>query len=241
MTLKGTMLLRAAGAVMVVGAATGGSAWGAVLTGAGSHLPIPSPNPGEPLRQGRAVSGVTAAGWDGTWTPPAQSPWVGTFTAKGPIPAGSSNPAGTTRYDFTTLTNGSLPIGTYFAFGDVDTGAGVTEQFILTAFDAAGAAITTEWLDEPFGVSGTGISSITTPGWEWNAGTSQYTIDGTTVTSTNPSLTMWLENNQQVYYMEVVRTAAFANFSLSAPLVPGPGAASLLAIGAGALVRRRRR
>ncbi len=217
----------------------------APLTGSGTNLPIPTFNPGEPPRQGRALSGVTGTAFNGTWTAPALTPWQGTFNAFGPVPAGTSSPAGTTRYDFSPLTAGLLPAGTFFAFGDVDGGSTVTEQFILSAFDAGGSLITTPWLDEPIGVSGVGTGGGgaflpgNLPGWDWNASLGQYTIDGTTVTGGNPSLTVWLESNTDMATLHVERVSTFANFSLSAP-IPEPASAALLLVGGLALGFRRR-
>jgi hypothetical protein len=191
------------------------------------------------------LSGVTGTEFNGTWTAPALTPWVGTFSAFGPVPAGTGSPAGLTRYDFTSLTAGLLPAGTFFAFGDVDSGAGVTEQFILSAFDSTGGLITTPWLDEPIGVSGVGTGGGgallpgNTPGWNWDAGLGQYTIDGTSVTGGNPTLTVFMENNTDMASLHVERISNFANFSLSAP-IPEPASAMLLLVGAAALGFRRR-
>ena len=235
-------ILRAAIITLTIGV-TGG-ALAAPLTGSGANLPIPSPNPGEPPRQGAALSSITTAGFDGTWTAPALSPWIGTFSAVGPVPASTTYPAGLTRYDFTTLTAGVAPAGTIFFFGDVDTGSTTAEKFILSASDAGGSLITTPWLDEPMGVSGVGTGSGgtilpgNTPGWEWDAALSQYTIDGTTVTGGNPSLAMWLTSNVDMAFLSVERTSAFANFSLSAP-IPEPSTAIML-LSVFALVERRR-
>lgn len=161
------------------------------------------------------------------------------------MPAGLSNPIGLTRYDFSTLPTGLLPVGTYFAFGDVDGGSSTNENFILQAFDAAGALITNAWLDQPIGVNGIGTGPGSTilpgnlPGWTWDAGTSTYTISGAGVTGGNPSLTVWIQNNTAIGSLAVERTSGFANFSLSAP-IPSPGGMGVLALAAGIAARRRR-
>lgn len=233
--------LRAGIAVLVCAMAA--PAFATPLTGMGANLPIPSINPGEPPREPAVLTSVTG-GFTGTWSSPALPDWIGTFSADGPIPSSNSNPAGITRYDFTTLPTGVLPDDTIFFFGDVDGGSTTTELFILNAFDATGALITTPWLDEPIGVSGVGSSGGTVfptnmPGWEWDAGLGEYTIDGTTV-SGNPSVAVWIESNTDIAFLTVNRPSNFANFGLSAP-VPEPATLALVAMGAAAVLRRRSR
>lgn len=236
-----TLSLRASVVVLSLSAVVSA----APLIGSGANLPIPSPNPGEPPRQGAALSGITGTGFNGTWTPPALAPWVGTFAAFGPVPAGTASSAGNTRYDFSALPTGLLPVGSYFSFGDVDGGSTVTEQFILTANDASGALITTPWLEIPLGVSGVGtggggaILPGNMPGWNWNPSLGQYLIDGTTVTGGNPSIAVWIENNTPMRFLNVQRVSTFANFGLSAP-VPEPSTAVMLAIFGVTALRRRR-
>jgi hypothetical protein len=236
-----TMFVRAGCAMLAV--AITASAAAAPLIGAGSNLPIPSPNPGEPPREPSILTSVSG-GFTGTWSAPALPDWIGTFSAVGPIPSSTANPDGITRYDFTSLPTGVLPTGTFFFFGDVDTGAGQTELFILSAADASGSLITTPWLDEPLGVSGSGtggggsILAGNTPGWDWNPALGEYTIDGTTVTGGNPTVAVWIENNTDIAFLEVERVSVFANFGLSAP-IPEPATVTLLVLG-GAIVARRR-
>jgi hypothetical protein len=221
-----------------------GAAFGQALTGSGANLPIPSPNPA--ATNGAGVSLTTVGGgFTGSWSAPVLPDWVGTFSATGPIPSGNGTPAGITNYDFTSLPSSVLPAGTFFFFGDVDGGSTQNETFVLRAFDSGGSLITTPWLDTPFRVSGSGTgpgASIVpgnTPGWNWDAGTGTYTIDGSTVTGGNPSLGVWLESNASMATLELERTSNFANFTLWAP-VPSPGTAVAFgAIGLAALRRRR--
>ena len=188
------------------------------LTGSGSNLPISSPV--APANQARTVTPTSATTWDGSWTAPAAAPWVGTFSAFGPIPAGTTNPTGTTRYDFTSLPFGDLSAGTYFRFGDVDGGSTTNETFTLIAFDAGGSTITTPWLDEPIYTGGIGTGGAgailpnNLPGWSWNAGTGEYFIDGSTVTGGNPSISIYMESNLDISFLQLTRTSGFASFSL---------------------------
>lgn len=207
-----------------------------VLTGAGSHLPIPSPNPGDPPNQARLAS-VSPGGFTGTWTAPALAPWIGTFNAIGPIPGTTSSGPGSTLYDFTTLSTGVLPIGTYFRFGDLDQGSTTAETYVLQAFGSSGA-ITTPWLTLPIGVSGSGVSATSMPGWNFNALTGTYTFDGTTVPG-NPNVAFFLQSTVPLTGLELQRSTAFTTFSLHAP-VPSPGTLAAAATAGLLLVRRRR-
>lgn len=229
---------------LVISFAVAGMASAQPLVGSGPNLPIPAPNNPPPPQQPRTAT-PSGPGWTGTWTAPAATDWVGSFTAIGPIPAGATT-TGTTRYDFTTLPTGALPASTFFRFGDVDGGSTTTEVFTLRAFDATNTLITTPWLDVPIAVTGLGTgpgSSIlpgNTPGWSWNAGTGTYTIDGSTVTGGNPSITEYLESNTAMSFLMVTRGSTFANFSLAAPLIPAPATCALLAAGGITASRRRR-
>ncbi|MEL6797620.1 MAG: hypothetical protein AAFO89_12465 [Planctomycetota bacterium] len=213
------------------------------LTGSGPNLPIPSPNDPPPPQQPRAVTTGTG-GWTGTWTVPAQPDWVGSFTATGPVPSGMTT-IGSTRYDFTTLPTGQLPVNTFFRFGDVDGGSVTNEIFTLVAFDAGGAVITTPWLNEPISMTGAGpggapIAPNNTPGWDWDAGTGTYTIDGSTVTGGNPTISVFMQSNTPITTLSLDRGSTFANFSLAAPLIPAPASAALLGLGGLTACRRRR-
>ena len=133
-----------------------------------------------------------------------------------------------------------------FRFGDVDGGSTTNETFTLLAFDASNTLITTPWLDEPVYTGGIGTgpgSSLVIgnmPGWSWNAGTGEYFIDGSTITTANPSVSIYLESNMDISYLQVTRTSGFASFSLGAPLVPAPGSAALFGLAGIAGLRRRR-
>jgi hypothetical protein len=216
----------------------------AQLIGAGPNLPIPAPNNPPPLQQVRTAT-PSGPGWTGSWTAPAAANWVGSFTAIGPIPAGMTT-TGTTRYDFTTLPTGELPSGTFFRFGDVDGGSTTTEIFTLRAFDTGGNVITTPWLSLPISVTGTGTGGAgailpgNTPGWSWAAGTGTYTIDGSTVTGGNPSVSVFMTSLVGMSTMQLTRGSTFCSFSLAAPLVPAPSSAALLGLGGLAACRRRR-
>jgi len=234
MFVRWSMLREVAAAAVLSWAFAGVSLEAAVLTGSGSHLPIPSPNPGGPPGVAPTLV-VSINGFTGTWTPPAMPPWVGTFSALGPVPNNTN--LGTTRYDFTTLPGGVLPAGTFFLFGDVDSGSGPGETLDLQAYDPIGNFITSPWLDEPIGVwgSGTGIGgSIVAgdmPGWDWNNITlNTYRIDGNTVTSGNPTVGFALVNNQPIARLDVHKASTFNSFALHAPVVPEPSTLALISI-----------
>ncbi|RMD65840.1 MAG: hypothetical protein D6824_01935 [Planctomycetota bacterium] len=209
------------------------------------HLPIPSPNLGAPPAQSRTATPITSNTWEGSWTAPAQPDWIGSFQATGPIPTSTTRPAGTTTYDFSTLPLNVLPAGTFFRFGDLDFGSATNEIFTLAAFDSLGDAITTPWLSDVVGVAGTGsgpgqsVLQQDMPGWSFDQTTGQYTFDGTTV-SVNVNTSIFLESLVDITSLHVVRQSKFANFNLSAPLVPGPGSLVSLAAGLAVLNGRRR-
>lgn len=212
-----------------------------VLTGSGSNLPLAGPPPANaaPVR-----SGITPAGFTGTWSSPALPAWVGSYAAGGPVPSGTGA-TGFTSYDFTTMPTGLLPAGTFMVFSDVDGGSQTNETFVLRAFDASNNLLTSEWLDQSVGEAGNGtgpggtILSNNLPGWEWDATSSTYTIAGTT-SGGNPSAAVFLPTNTGIAFLELERTSGFASFGLGAP-VPAPGAAALLGLGAAAGLRRRSR
>jgi len=223
-----------------------GGVFASPLVGSGSNLPLPSPNPGDVPREPAVFTDNGMGGFTGQWSTPAMNDWIGTFTGTGPIPGGGlANPAGVANIDFTGLPTGALPASTIFVFADVDGGSAQNEGFALTAFDSANNPITTPWLNEPFGVIGTGtgmggaILPNNMPGWDWDAMTGTYIITGTTVTGGNPNISVLMESNTAIAYMTIDRFSQFASMDLSAP-VPGPGAAALMALGGLAATRRRR-
>ena len=211
-----------------------------VLSGSGSHLPVPANT--TPNAQPRTVTGNTVNGpWQGSWSSPAFPDWVGYFDVIGPVPAGTSNSTGISQYDFTSMPTGELPIGTYFRLGDLDQGSGTTEIITLTASDNSGT-ITTPWLDEPIGVGGFGsgpASSIILsdmPGWSYSGGV--YKFDGSTV-SGNPTVSLAMTNNMGLTHLSVHRSSGFGNFSLMAP-IPEPSTLAMGCLGFGMMAKRRR-
>lgn len=218
----------------------------APLTGTGTHLSIPSPNPAWP--PGESVARVaTGTGFTGTWAAPVQPNWVGTFSATGPIP--SSMSSGATGYDFSSLPLGYLPAGTFFVFGDVDSGSTLEEQYDLRAFDSSNNLISNPWLDDTYAVRGPGTGTagaVTTndmPGWSWNAPATPdtYVINGSTITGGNPNVAFALASNQPIYAMELDKVTTHNGFVLQAPTVPEPSSVALLIMGVGAIIAKRRK
>jgi PEP-CTERM motif len=209
-------------------------------------LPIPSLNPGIPA--GSVVNPVittVSGGFTGTWSSPAAPDWIGTFTATGPIPAGTANPAGTTVYDFTALPTGALPVGSIIRIGDLDKGAGVIEQFTLSGTCTSCSSALGFFLDEPYAVVDT-IDGNPTPAEmpgvvvSGSAPSVTYLFDGSGITGSNPSILIGIKTNQPLTTLTVIRSAAFANFSIAAPPIPEPASAALLGIGSLLVLARRR-
>ncbi len=209
-------------------------------------LPIPSPNPGIP--PGSVVNPVLATvsgGFTGTWSSPAAPDWIGTFTATGPIPAGTTSPSGTTVYDFTSLPTGVLPVGSIFRIGDLDMGAGALEQFILTGTCTSCSSALGFFLDEPYAVVDS-LDGIPTPAEMPGVTVSgvapsiTYLFDGSGITGSNPVITVAMKNNQPLTTLAVTRVSTFANFSIAAPPIPEPASAALMGIGSLLVLVRRR-
>ena len=219
----------------------------AVLTGSGTDLPIPSPNPAWPV--GIAPTYMTVGTiHTGDWAPGSVHPnWAGTFgMSSPPIPALST---GTLRYDFTTLPLGYLPAGTFFYFGDVDGGSTNPERFNLEAYDAGAAIIPNEWLDDTYAVTGTGtgpggtIVPSNMPSWDWNVtNPNSYQIAASGLPPTgNPNVGAVLRTNQPIWSMTLNKPTTHYGFNLLAPPpVPEPATALLALSGVVAGGVRRR-
>jgi hypothetical protein len=212
----------------------------AVLTGSGSHLAVQGS--ANLSGAGPAYTGDLTTSFTGTWSSPALAAWQGTFSGTGPYPSGA-RPSGTATFDFSGLNYGVLPALTYFVFSDVDNGSG-TEHIALQAFDSAHNPLT-EWLNDDAIVSQNSVNTggytgpSDMPGWSWNATTSTYTFDGTTVPG-NPTVGFWVTSNVDIASLVVVRDNSSSNFGMAAP-VPEPSSMALLTGCFGALFIRRRR
>lgn len=216
--------------------------YAAPLTDSGDHLIISPSTPASPDMQLLEFSTIVAdTSFDASWSSPALSPWIGTFSATG------SNTHGTTglvdtRMDFTAMPYGVLAIGTYFGFGDLDTGSG-SESFVLRAFNQDNQLISLPWLSTVIGVDGIGSSNgepglLDMPSWAWDSVSGEYEFHGNSELS-NPSTGVWLSSLEAISYLEVERTSNAAGLFLGAP-VPTPGTASLIALGSMVMTRRRR-
>lgn len=182
----------------------------------------------------------------GTWSSPAGADWLGSFTVTGPLPT-SGGAVGTATYDFSTLANGYLPIGSYFQFGDLDYGSAQDESYTLTAYDTAGNIITSPWLEETIGEDGIGngpgnaILPTDMPSYEWQATNFSYYFNGDSVPG-NPTVSVAVANNMQIGKLVVSRDSFYNAFGIAAP-VPEPSSVALLSCGFCTLfflVRRRR-
>lgn len=212
------------------------------LTGSGSNLPlgtfVTAYSKADP-----AYTETLNVSFTGTWNALAAASWVGTFSATGPVPAGTRN-TGNTNYDFTALAAGAAAAGTFFFIADLDN----TEHITLKAFDATNTLITTPWLENPLEQSGTSGQGgppqlVDMPGWSWNSITGVYAFDGSTAGGGfNPNVGFELTNNVAVGHLTVNRDDQNTSFSVGAPLaVPEPSSVALLACGLGLLLVHRRK
>ncbi len=212
----------------------GSISFGGPLLSTSGLLSTANPPPLPPYQFRATAGNLTTGPWTGTWTSPVLVPWSGgtsgTFNATGPLPNGTG-PTGTATYDFTTLPNGNLPVGTFFAFGDLDNGSAAIERFELRAFDVLGDVVTTAWLGDTVGVSTTVVADDM-PAYSFDGGTGVYVFDGSSVPNNpNPSVTFFLDSHTAIFGLEVNRFSIFANFALAAP-VPEPSSFILLCCGA---------
>jgi len=220
----------------------------APLVGSG-YLPFPGAT-GDPPRDRYLPSGPGSGPWTGTWVGAgpniAQAPWIGTFSATGPMPqTPPSGPfggfPGSTYYNFTFTGGyapGALPIGTYFHFGDLDSGS--SESYRLRAFDTSSNLITTPWLETPFASTITAVVGDM-PSFSFSPGV--YDFNGNTI-SANPTISVFLKNNTAIGFLELTRNATTTAFTLAAPPIPEPSTMLLLAsglTGCVTMVRRRQR
>ncbi|MEM7409956.1 MAG: hypothetical protein AAF430_06970 [Myxococcota bacterium] len=186
------------------------------LTGSGTHLSLAGLVDGDgPAVQTWSVVDNGGSSLTASFSSPAQTPWIGSASGTGAIPGGGFS--GDSSWDFTTLTNGSLPSGTALRLGDLDGGSG-PEILTLIAYDAADQVITTPWLEEPIAFDSNGVpfSATSTPGWNWT-GTS-YIFDGNTVTGSNPSLGITLLTNVDIFSLDAIKPNIGHGFVLEAPL-----------------------
>lgn len=240
-------MIRTLFAVVLIALQTfAGGALAAPLVGSGQHLALPASNLGDSTRAAPGTlfptyvvavpqNKTTPPSHTGTWSAPAHPDWVGTWSAVGLRT--SNTREGTTFFDFSALPTGALPAGTFFRFGDMDTGSSVSETFTMQAYtDAASTQLANQWLDMPSGyrtVTGTGaggaVLPVDMPGWSYTAATSTYYIDGNTVTAGNPNVAFVLQTNQPIVTLTVIKEESPYQLDFLAPVVPEPGALMLVA------------
>jgi len=174
----------------------------------------------------------SGVGFTGTWTTPAASPWLGTFSGMGPYP---DHAAGTSVWNFTSLPGNVLSTGTFVGFSDLDNGSMSDERFTLTA-TLNGNPVTSPWLSDPVFCSGVTPSECTQanmPEYKWDPATDSYIFDGNNVPG-NPTIAVWVQTNQRIDGLTVVDSEYNMGFGLEAP-TSTPEPSSLLLMGSGLL------
>ena len=184
-------------------------------------------------------------GFTGTWDNTVAPAWIGTFTATGFYPEGLAT-ASTSIWDFTGLSLGSLPVGTFVGLGDVDAFGASEEKYELTAFDAFANAITSPWLDDVFFISSTSCATecvqTSMPEYQWSAPSGVYSFDGLNVTGNNPTVTVWVPTNTPISGLSVKKFSHNNSFVLAAPVaIPEPSSLllALLSLFAASLMSAR--
>jgi hypothetical protein len=207
----------------------------AALTGSGSLTFVPGTGNDGPAAPGipNSYFNITGTGFNSEFVT-APAPWAGTIIGVGDVP--DTFGTGTTTFNFSGLTLGFLPAGSYLRLSDVDSSEGVT----ITAFDQNGDPID-NWLNDDAFVSGVNSAQFFAhflPAYSSLAGT--YTFTGETA-SGNPTLLVSLSTNQPIYRLALTKDESYG-IGLAASSVPEPGTYALVGLGLtaiGALKRRR--
>jgi len=211
-------------------------------------VPFPAINLGVPTYVNPTYVDNSPVGFSGTWSSPAATPWLGTFTGTGTLALGASASAtGTGVFDFSGLTNngGLLPAHSYFTIADLDFGSATSETISLRAYDAAGDLLTDPWLEKPDWIFGNGpLVPSALPSYIWDAGAGTYTFDGAGETyAGNPNVAFSMLNTVPISVLEETKLTAYASFSIKAPtVVPVPAAVWLFGsglLGLAGFARRR--
>jgi hypothetical protein len=184
--------------------------------------------------------------FEGIWSNLVPIPWQGNFLGNGQYPSGSA--AVFTTIDFTNLSAGYLPAGTWVHIVDVDQGFG--DAVRLRAFGIDGQPLSTgtnintfqftPWLEQPEHLSGPNPAEflpVNLPSADWSNGF--YEFRGAPA---DTNLTLSMRTNTDIYRMEIQKALGTNGVFVSAP-VPEPSTYALLGAGlaAFAALRRRRR